>query len=189
MTVIPCARVEIICMKHQCSQPRGPLDIRLGNEILTWRENLVCAEAVTLDRLQQPNSFNCLASGGLGVRDDVLHLSGCVEHGRSPCMYLQFCAGCLELTASPAASGACSVAGRYLWLVLRVSGTMVAPLSVCEVEVTPKAGCGRRCSIKPKWLASLCGLKIRILCAQGPSGNRHILQTAGGMWPLQLQGI
>ncbi|CAE7501326.1 unnamed protein product [Symbiodinium sp. CCMP2592] len=38
---------------------------------------------------------------------------------------------------------------------------MVAPLSVCEVEVTPK----------------------------GPSGNRHILQTAGGMWPLQLQGV
>ncbi|CAE7658806.1 SOQ1 [Symbiodinium pilosum] len=91
----------------------GPLDIRLGNAIITWRENLVCAEAVQLDRLRQPNMFNCLASG------------------------------------------------RYLWLVLRVTGTMVAPLSVCEVEVTPK----------------------------GPSGNRHILQTAGGMWPLQLQGV
>ena len=23
----------------------GPMDIRLGNSILTWRENLVCAEA------------------------------------------------------------------------------------------------------------------------------------------------
>ena len=66
MAVIPCVRVEAICMKQQCSHPPGPLDIRLGNEILTWRENLVCAEAVMLDRLQQPNIFNCLASGGLG---------------------------------------------------------------------------------------------------------------------------
>ncbi|OLP87469.1 hypothetical protein AK812_SmicGene31314 [Symbiodinium microadriaticum] len=110
---VPVAVVRILTRSDSVDTGLGPLDIRLGNEILTWRENLVCAEAVMLDRLQQPNIFNCLASG------------------------------------------------RYLWLVLRVSGTMVAPLSVCEVEVTPK----------------------------GPSGNRHILQTAGGMWPLQLQGV
>ncbi|CAE7199415.1 Nhlrc2 [Symbiodinium natans] len=110
---VPVAVVRIMTRSDSVDTGLGPLDIRLGNAILTWRENLVCAEAVVLDRLKQPNAFNCLASG------------------------------------------------RYLWIVLRVSGTLVAPLSVCEVEVTPK----------------------------GPSGNRHVLQTAGGMWPLQLTGV
>ncbi|CAJ1429667.1 unnamed protein product, partial [Effrenium voratum] len=110
---VPVAVVRIMTRVDSADTGLGPMDIRLGNSILTWRENLVCAEAVTLSRQQQPNMFNCLASG------------------------------------------------RYLWLVLRLSGTQVAPFSICEVEVTPK----------------------------GPDGNRHVLQTAGGMWNLQLTGV
>lgn len=34
----------------------------------------------------------------------------------------------------------CLASGRYLYLVLRVKGTRVAPFSICEMEVTPKAG-------------------------------------------------
>lgn len=74
----------------------GPLDIRLGNSILTWRENLACAEAlrnnwlcgccqfmsfscqqilcctreeIYLTRDVQPNMFNCLASGRMAETD------------------------------------------------------------------------------------------------------------------------
>eukprot|EP00435_Cladocopium_sp_Y103_P021238 s4452_g5.t1 len=110
---VPVAVVRLWTRDDSPDTGLSPLDIRLGNTVLTWRENLACAEEVTLSQQQQPNMFNCLASG------------------------------------------------RYLYLVLRVRGTRVAPLSICEVEVTPK----------------------------GPTGNKHILQTAGGMWNLQLEGV
>lgn len=45
----------------------------------------------------------------------------------------------------------CETAGRYLWIVLRTQGSYVQPLSLCEVEVTPK----------------------------GPAGTLHTLQTVG----------
>jgi len=110
---VPVAVVRLWTRTDSADTGLGPLDIRLGNSILTWRENLACAEEIYLTRDVQPNMFNCLASG------------------------------------------------RYLYLVLRVRGTRVAPFSICEIEVTPK----------------------------GPTGNKHILQTAGGMWNLQLQGV
>ena len=47
---------------------------------------------------------------------------------------------CLDSTLNEATGCKKRRAGRYLYLVLRVRGTRVAPLSICEVEVTPKAG-------------------------------------------------
>ncbi|CAE8643790.1 unnamed protein product, partial [Polarella glacialis] len=55
----------------------------------------------------------------------------------------------------------CLASGRYLWIVLRARGSTVAPLSLCEVEVTPK----------------------------GPTGTLHVLQTVGMMWGLTLTGL
>jgi len=66
----------------------------------------------------------------------------------------------LSRTAQPAMAN-CSHSGRYLWIVLRVRGTRSAPLSLCEVDVSPK----------------------------GPLGTPHVLQTAGAMWSLTLEGL
>lgn len=110
---VPVAVVRLWTRTDSADIGLGPIDIRLGNTKFTWRENLACAEGVTLSQQIQPNMFNCLARG------------------------------------------------RYLFLVLRVSGRQVAPFSICEMEVTPK----------------------------GPTGNKHVLQTAGGMWNLQLSGV
>eukprot|EP00930_Biecheleria_cincta_P043965 TRINITY_DN30166_c0_g2_i1.p1 TRINITY_DN30166_c0_g2~~TRINITY_DN30166_c0_g2_i1.p1 ORF type:complete len:4212 (-),score=769.14 TRINITY_DN30166_c0_g2_i1:57-12692(-) len=112
---VPVADVRLFT-RHDSEVPAlGPLNIHLGNGMLTWRENLLCASKFFMTR----------------------------SSSRLP------------------APAQCRASGRYLWVVLETDDNNVKPLSICEVEVTPK----------------------------GPTGTLHVLQTAGGMWPLELSGL